>query len=141
VNERYPRFLVALLALVGAGIAGYLTYTHYNGSPPVCGLGVHGCETVQNSSYSKLFGIPVALLGLLTYLSIFCSTLIRHPLVRQAGVMVALVAVGFNAYLFYLQAEKIHAYCIWCISNEIVSVFLAATAITWLFSRAKDTAT
>lgn len=132
MKERYLRWAVAALALIGAGIAGYLTYTHFKGSPPVCLTS--GCEVVQNSRWSKLFGIPVALLGLLTYLSIVASTLIRHPLAKQAGVMVALVALGFNAYLLYIQAYEIGRYCTWCLSNEIVSAVLAPVAIAWLLT-------
>ena len=132
--ERYLRWAVAALALIGAGIAGYLTYTHFKGSPPVCLTS--GCEVVQNSRWSKLFGIPVALLGLLTYLSIVASTLIRHPLAKQLGVMIVLVALGFNAYLFYIQAHEIGRYCTWCISNEIVSLILAPVAIAWLLVEA-----
>ena len=132
MRERYLRWAVAALALIGAGIAGYLTYTHFKGSPPVCLTS--GCEVVQNSRWSKLFGIPVALLGLLSYLSIVASTLIRHPLAKQLGVMIALVALGFNAYLFYIQAHEIGRYCTWCVSNEIVSLLLAPVAIAWLLS-------
>jgi uncharacterized membrane protein len=132
MSERYLRFAVAALSLIGAGIAGYLTYTHFNGSPPVCLTS--GCEVVQKSKWSELFGIPVALLGLLTYLSIIASTLIRHSLVKQAGVMLALVALGFNAYLFYIQEHEIGRYCTWCVSNEIVSLILAPVAIAWLLA-------
>ena len=132
MSERLFRWAVATLALIGAGIAGYLTYTHFKGSPPVCLTS--GCEVVQNSRWSKMFGIPVALLGLLTYLSIFASTLIRHPLAKQLGVMLALVALGFNAYLFYVQAHEIGRYCTWCVANEIVSLLLAPVAIAWLLT-------
>jgi len=132
MSERYLRWAVTALALIGAGIAGYLTYTHFQGGPPVCFT--NGCEVVQNSRWSKLFGIPVALLGLLTYLSIVASTLIRHPLAKQAGAMLALVALGFNAYLLYIQAHEIGRYCTWCVSNEIVSLLLAPVAIAWLLS-------
>ena len=45
------------LGLAGVGIAGYLTYVHYAGLHPVCGIS-HGCETVQTSSYASLLGIP-----------------------------------------------------------------------------------
>jgi uncharacterized membrane protein len=133
MSERYLRWTVAGLALIGAGIAGYLTYTHFQGSPPVC-LNGSGCEVVQKSPWSKLIGVPVALLGLLTYLSIYASTLVRHPLVKQVGVMLALVALGFNAYLLYIQEHEIGRYCTWCVSNEIVSLILAPVAIAWLLS-------
>jgi len=130
MSERYLRWAVAVLALIGAGIAGYLTYTHFKGSPPVCLTS--GCEVVQNSRWSELLGIPVALLGFLTYLSIFATTVVRHPLAKQVGVTIVLVALGFNAYLLYIQEHEIGRYCTWCVSNEIVSAILAPVAIAWL---------
>lgn len=130
MSERYLRWTVAVLSLVGAGIAGYLTYTHFRGFAPVCLTS--GCEIVQNSRWSELLGVPVALLGLLTYLSIFATTVVRHPLAKQAGVMIALVALGFNAYLLYIQEHEIGRYCTWCVSNEIVSAILAPVAVAWL---------
>jgi uncharacterized membrane protein len=133
MRERYLRVAVALLALAGAGIASYLTYTHFQGGPPACFV-AHGCDTVQRSRWSKLFGIPVALLGALTYLAIFASTIVRHSLAKQLGTMLALVALGFNIYLFYIQAERIHQYCSYCVSNEIVSLILAPVAIVWLLT-------
>ncbi len=136
MSERYLRIAVATLALIGAGIAGYLTYTHFQHTPPVCPTS--GCEVVQKSRWSELFGIPVALLGLLTYLSIVASTVIRHPLAKQAGAMIALVALGFNAYLFYIQAHEIGRFCTWCVSNEIVSLLLAPVAIAWLLSSSES---
>jgi uncharacterized membrane protein len=132
MTERYLRVAVAALALIGAGIAGYLTYTHFKGSPPVCLTS--GCEVVQNSRWSELFGIPIALLGMLTYLSIVATTLVRLPLSKQVGAMIALAALGFNAYLLYIQAYEIGRYCTWCVSNEIVSALLAPVAIAWLLS-------
>ena len=56
---------MGVLAVLGIGVAGYLTYVHYAGLHPVCGVS-HGCETVQTSRYAYLSGVPVALLGLLT---------------------------------------------------------------------------
>ena len=131
--ERSLRVAVALLALIGAGIAGYLTYTHFKGTAPVCLTS--GCEVVQRSSWSELLGIPVALLGLLAYLSIVATTLVRHPLAKQAGATIALTALGFNIYLLYIQAYEIGRYCTWCVSNEIVSAVLAPVAIAWLLWR------
>ena len=50
----------------------------------------------------------------------------------------ALTALGFNAYLLYVQAYDIGRYCTWCISNEIVSALLAPVALAWLLRRPKD---
>ncbi|MGZ4278287.1 MAG: vitamin K epoxide reductase family protein, partial [Solirubrobacteraceae bacterium] len=57
------RVAALVLAVVGLGVAAYLTYVHYEGVRPVCGLGGN-CEKVQTSEWADLAGIPVALLGL-----------------------------------------------------------------------------
>jgi hypothetical protein len=41
------RRVTAVLALIGIGIAGYLTWVHYAGLNPVCVGGGGGCERVQ----------------------------------------------------------------------------------------------
>ncbi len=60
--------------MVGTLEAAYLTYVHYHGLGALaCFGGSHGqstCEQVQSSVYSKVGGDPVALLGLIGYLSI-----------------------------------------------------------------------
>jgi uncharacterized membrane protein len=72
MSGRLLRGASTTLTLGGVGIAGYLTYVHYAGLHPVCGIS-HGCETVQTSSYAYLAGIPVALLGLFTYVLILIT--------------------------------------------------------------------
>jgi Vitamin K epoxide reductase family len=57
MSGRLLRSTSTTLTLGGVGIAGYLTYVHYAGLHPVCGIS-HGCETVQTSSYAYLAGIP-----------------------------------------------------------------------------------
>jgi len=130
MSERNLRLAVAFLALAGAAIAAYLTYSWYSGNPPVCPTS--GCELVQKSHWSKLVGIPVAALGLCTYLAVVTSTLIRHQLLRLGGAMIAVTALGFNLYLLYVQLVEIKSVCTWCVANEIVSALLAPTALAWL---------
>ncbi len=55
-------------AIVGLAVATYLTIIHYDREALVCGLG--DCQTVQNSQYAVVAGVPIALLGLLMYLSV-----------------------------------------------------------------------
>jgi hypothetical protein len=86
------------LCLVGVGIAGYLTYVHYAGLRPICGIS-HGCETVQTSSYASLVGIPVALLGLITYVLILVTLCMGDERALMTGSVLTLIAFGFSAYL------------------------------------------
>ena len=118
---------IAALALAGAAIAAYLAFVKLTGSTAVCPTS--GCETVQRSRYSELGGIPVSLLGLAAYLTIFATALLRHPLAVAAGAAVALAGVAFAAYLLVLQLWVIDAVCVWCASSDCVAALLAVLAL------------
>jgi uncharacterized membrane protein len=113
------------LGLAGVGIAGYLTYVHYAGLQPVCGIS-HGCETVQTSRYASVAGVPVALLGLITYIMILVSLRNRGgdwPLL--GGYALTLIGFLFSMYLTYREVFTIHAICSWCVSSAIVFTLMA----------------
>jgi uncharacterized membrane protein len=118
------RTAAIVLAVIGTAIAGYLTYVHYAGVSPVCEI-AHGCEKVQTSDWSKLAGIPVALLGLLTYVAILGSLLLRGERPALLAAVLSLVGFGFSAYLTYREVFTIEAICIWCVGSAIVLTLLA----------------
>jgi uncharacterized membrane protein len=118
------RAAAVVVALVGLGIATYLTIVHYAGGAPVCAI-AHGCETVQKSHYSMLFGVPVALLGGLAYVGILASLVREDEGFRTAGAALAIVGVGFSAWLTFVEVFKLHAICIWCVGSAICMALLA----------------
>jgi uncharacterized membrane protein len=124
------RRATAALALAGAGIAGYLTYVHYAHAQPLCTTG--GCEKVQASKYAELLGVPVAVLGLAAYATLFALAWIRGAAAALASTLVALVGVGFSAYLLWAQLGPIDAICQWCLAQDVVMAALAALSVTRL---------
>jgi uncharacterized membrane protein len=127
MTEARLRVAIGSLSVVGVALASYLLYVRWTGAALACGTG--GCETVQASSYSKLLGIPVALLGLLAYVTIFASALVQSDLARVAGASVALAGVGFAAYLLYVQLTVIDAVCEWCLASDALMTVLAALTL------------
>ena len=119
------------IALVGLGIAAYLTIVHYAGGSPVCAI-AHGCETVQHSSYAKLGGVPVALLGLLGYAGILASLWRDDEAGRTATAFLSLLGFGFSAWLTYVEVGKLDAICIWCVGSAICMAVLAALSVARL---------
>ena len=119
------RRLAGVLATAGLGVAGYLTYVHYAGLTPVCGIS-HGCETVQTSSYAYLAGVPVALLGVLAYVTQLATLTSRSHQALLAGFGVSLIGFAFSAYLTYREVFTIHAICSWCVSSAVIFTLLAA---------------
>ncbi len=130
MTDRVLRAGVALVALAGAAVAGYLTYVHYQPDALICTSG-GGCETVQDSKYAELAGIPVALLGLLSFLAVLVLVAWDSDLARTLAAAIALVGVGFAVYLIVLQAFVIDAWCVWCLANDVLIVPLLAVLTVW----------
>jgi uncharacterized membrane protein len=128
-TDRRLRTAVLVLALIGVGIAGYLTYVHYEGLKVLC-LSSGGCETVQASRYAKLDGVPVAVLGLAGYIGILGTFLVRGEMGRIAAFGIALIGFLFSMYLTYRELFTIKAICQWCVSSAVLmTVLVILTAI------------
>jgi len=124
MSDRALRGVSQVLCAAGIGISGYLTYVHYAGLQPVCGIS-HGCETVQTSAYATLLGIPVAMLGVITYVVILISLRLRGERPLLTSYALTLIAFAFSVYLTYRELFTIHAICSWCVSSAIVFTLLA----------------
>jgi uncharacterized membrane protein len=123
----------ALVALIGLGIAGYLTIAHYAGADPVCAV-AHGCATVQQSDYAELAGVPVALLGLGGYVAILVSLVRDGEGWRTATAFLALAGFGFSAWLTYVEVVRIDAICIWCVGLAVCLTALAVLSVARVVS-------
>jgi uncharacterized membrane protein len=124
VSDRRLRLAAIVLALAGLGVASYLTYIHYKGIDPACGLGAN-CIKVQTSEWSKLAGAPVALLGLIGYVLILVSLFIPGEAGLMLGALISLTGFGFSAYLTYRELFSIHAICEWCVTSAVLMTLLA----------------
>jgi uncharacterized membrane protein len=130
--DRRLAIAILVVTLLGTADAVYLTYIHYAGLKPICNIG-GGCEKVQSSAYSKLDGIPVAVLGLAGYIVILASLAYGRELGRAAAFGTALIGFGFSMYLTYREAFTIHAYCQWCLgSAAVMTILVVLTAIRYL---------
>ncbi len=121
------RLAILALAVVGTAIAVYLTTVHYAHTAPICTSG--GCEKVQHSSYAKLAGVPVALLGVVGYVLLIGAALVRGPLAALVGVFLAVAGASLSGYLLWAQLARIHAICIWCVGNDVVIGLVAALCV------------
>jgi uncharacterized membrane protein len=128
------RMSAAILSLTGFFVSAYL-YLYKIGRIGTLACGSGGCETVQQSPWSRFAGVEVSLIGMLGYIGLLVLSLAalqpglaerRWPttllLVLAAG------GLGFTAYLTYLELFIIHAICRWCVGSAaiILSLFLVA---------------
>lgn len=127
MTDRRLRIGAVALALVGIAVSGYLLWVHEAGSTIVCATG--GCETVQQSRYAEIMGIPVALLGLAGYVLLVGTALLRTGRALFAHTVLAVTAAVFSLYLVYVQVELIGAICQWCLVSDAIVSVLAILAL------------
>lgn len=124
------RLICIGLAVIGTGVAGYLSYSKASGVETVCVQGLSNCSLVQNSVYAAIAGFPVAYLGLIGYLAILAALLLenRIPLLAQRGNLpvfgMTVIGFLFSVYFTFIEAFVLHAWCQWCVISAIVMTVL-----------------
>ena len=129
MSDRGLRIGQIVVSAAGMAVAAYLTYVHYRPAALICTTG--GCETVQQSKYAVLAGIPVAVLGLVAWTAALVLAIWDSELARTLLLAIALVAFAFAVYLVILQLFVIDAVCTWCMLNDllITPIFVALTLL------------
>jgi uncharacterized membrane protein len=131
VLPAWTEYAIPVLAIVGLGVAGYLTFVETQNVAAVCGP-VGDCNTVQSSPYARLFGVlPVGVLGLAGYVAILAAWAVgRHSRGSLAGYAplllfaLSLFGVLFSIYLTYLELAVILAVCAWCLASAMIMALL-----------------
>jgi uncharacterized membrane protein len=127
MTERRLRLAAAALAASGAALSAYLLYARETGTTLVCATA--GCDTVQQSSYAEIAGIPVAALGVAGFAALFACALAGGEWARLAQATLALAAVLFSGYLLVVQIVVIEAICQWCVASDLLAAAIAAVAV------------
>jgi uncharacterized membrane protein len=124
------RRAMVLVAVLGLALASYLVYVHYSGTPPACTAG-DACLKVQTSVYSKIAGVPVALIGLIGYVGIFLSLLVPdRDEVRLATLVMTVIGVAFSGYLTYRELFTLKTICEECAASAVLMLLLFLAAAT-----------
>lgn len=129
------RKVIAALALIGFFVAFYL-YAHVAGLAGPLQCGVSDCLTVQASSFAKVGPVPVSLIGVIGYVSLLVLALVglrpRRMESRLLAGMIfggAFVGAAFSAYLTYVEAWVIKAWCQYCVASAIIMTLILVAAL------------
>lgn len=147
---RWAEVTTLLLSLLGLGLSIYLTYTHFHPGALVCSTsGFINCAKVTTSAQSRVFGVPVAILGLANYVAM---TAINSPWawrapwrwVHVARFVWAVVAMCFVLWLVYAEIIIIGNICEYCTLVHLTTfaLLIVLTRVTpkqlgWSSSRAR----
>lgn len=134
-RSRQEKLRWAALLMAGLGVLDsiYLAWAKLTPGSVICSDS-GSCDAVQNSSYSEIGGIPIALIGVLSYALIIAILAFEKriqgdlPLLAVFGL--GFVGVIYSGYLTYLEIAVIHAICPYCVVSAILitGVFLVSIA-------------
>lgn len=137
---RFLPTIILILAFVGLADASYLAWATYTGSSLSCGI-LDGCNTVAQSEYSRLLGVPLSYLGFLYYMgaTILALGYIMRPAIRTLRFLLAAGFAGalFSVYFMYLQVFLIKAVCLYCLISATVAGLLLCTTLFLTIHRRK----
>jgi uncharacterized membrane protein len=127
--------LVALVALVGAFVALYLTL-YKVGVIGTLTCQVGSCETVNLSRWATFLGLPVAAWGLATYVVLFALALlgVQDAYVDSRPISWAMVTISgwsvlFSGWLTYLELFVIRAICMWCVISALLMTAILVLSV------------
>lgn len=131
-----PRWLpwaTTLFALSGVGVSTYLTIAHYT-TPKLLAcphVSILNCGKVTTSVYSSIFGLPLALLGLLFFIGLLPLQLpqvwrIKLPVIIWGRLAIATSGILMIFWLVYVELFKLNAICIYCTAVHIITLILFA---------------
>ena len=101
------------------------------GATAACGGSV-GCITVLGSSYARIAGIPVAVLGVYGYFAAFSFATFAGFGYKRARTLFALTVWSMFAmtlWLLYVQAFVLHAFCRYCLFSAALTFLLAGLVV------------
>lgn len=134
--KRIGVVFILILAFFGLADSIYLAQHAITGTPLLCDIqNLDGCNTVANSAYSQLFGIPLSEYGVLFYAILFVLAALElvlfDRLLRRVLQIISLVCLLGSVYFTMLQIFFIGAFCIYCTASAIITllIFIFATLI------------
>lgn len=136
-----------IFSALGVLVSGYLSVKRLTGGNLACSRWAQ-CDVVNNSVYAKIYGVPVAFIGLAGYLVLLALALAAlkasGPTQRKlltASFVLALGGFAFSVYLTYIELFVLEAICNWCVASATLITLLTVVGglnLRWMPGESPD---
>lgn len=142
---------IIIVSFLGIMDASYITFSKLSGSVPPC-QPPFACTAVLESPWSSIGPIPLSLLGLVYYATVFIVGIMNYVEIKVIhlpkkvrfhieDVLLFLTSFGalFSGYLVFIMAVVLQAWCLYCIFSATfcVSLFLLSLFLRQVVLREK----
>jgi uncharacterized membrane protein len=135
MNNKRLRIMAMILSIMGILDSLYLLNIKLTQNKALCIPGIGDCWSVNLSSFSEIWGIPISLIGAIAYLVLF--TLLwqenKLPILTNYSplLLFGMTLTGFlySIYLTYIEIAVLQAICPFCVISAIVMTCLFIISI------------
>lgn len=140
--KKVTRYSILGCCLMGAILSSLSLRSHYSTDPTgYCDLNAtFNCDFVNRSSFSEFRGVPVALIGLLGYVSLFVLSMPGGRWVSRFRFAASLIGMGVALYLAYVEAYVLAVWCLLCIGSLLMISAIAILSAIAVWPIAKTEA-
>jgi uncharacterized membrane protein len=132
-------YLLLIFSLLGLAASVYLVNLHYANVDSFCDFNQQfSCSSINQSAYSKIFGIPISIIGSIGYFFFALIPLLSllnfdfkriHKFLNPVNMIkyyfvLALLGFLFSLYLTYLELHTINVICPLCLFSQIIIIML-----------------
>ncbi len=145
MNKKRGLKIILVCSILAIFVFSYLLYIHYKPTESkFCNFGEgFNCDIVNKSIYSEIAGIPVSLLGALTFLGILILSIlslnnynkkVSYYFVLNSELMIRIIfwvsvaSLLFALYLVYIEAFVLYSFCIFCLIGDILIIITLTTS-------------
>jgi len=137
MNQGFFYVVLMVVAFCGLAIANYIYNKKRLLQPLICPTGSN-CDNVIHSRYSRLFNVPLEVIGALYYTIVIISysVFLATPTLHSPGAAVVLVeltaaAFLFSIYLTGVQAVILKEWCTWCLGSAFVCAAIVIVELSF----------
>jgi uncharacterized membrane protein len=126
---KYKTILLIILIL-GMLDSGYLTVTHFVPSALKCPLagGVVDCGLVTTSVYSEVFGIPIAILGLVWFVACILFAIFGYnKIIKNIWMLFGVGAIIYSGTTQSILGKI----CIYCVALDTLIALTVFMFVYW----------
>ncbi|HXM09400.1 MAG TPA: vitamin K epoxide reductase family protein [Terriglobales bacterium] len=136
------RWLLIALAVVGIAASSLALREHYRTDASPCSINERwDCGIVNHSPFAMLYGVPVAVIGIVGYLLLGVLAFSKAYRVMLGA---ALAGLGFALYLAHIESAILGVWCIYCVISlgviSLLSLLVLGTVIVGTLSRSQKAA-
>lgn len=135
MRRAYTLVAFRTLVLVALAASAALLYDYTQPLPAFCQSG-GGCETVRQSQFAYVLGVPQPVIGLIAFVVLLAGSFKPHAWRARYLTIIATVGAVLAVGFLGIQAFALHAFCYLCVVVDTSTVVLAALA--WLHRGAPD---